>query len=262
MDAAAPRRARLAAAGAASLAAVDLGSDRLDNRGSSALLSREALRRRLLGVADVTSAALAAGLVLGAFGQRRAALSAVVGAALVLFVFKLAGLYDRDDLRLVHSTLDDVPQLAQLTGMFALGVAILQNFVLGRSVSAEQIAALWVVSFGAIVVARILARALAARSLPAERCLVIGEPGRTQRIREKLASSQARAEVVAALRLEGGDIDKIDWVDTHELIAEIVRDLNVHRIIIAPTTADTGVVDLIRVAKGGRRESQRATSHV
>ena len=78
----------------------------------------------------------------------------MVGAALVLFVFKLAGLYDRDDLRLVHSTLDDVPQLAQLTGLFALGVAILQNFVLGRTVSAEQIAALWIVSF--------------ARSLPRE----------------------------------------------------------------------------------------------
>ena len=28
-----------------------------------------------------------------------------------------------------------------------------------------------------------------------------------------------------------------------------MRDLNVHRIIIAPTTTDTGVVDLIRVAK-------------
>jgi len=249
-DAATSRRARLATAVAPSLTAVDLRSDEVDNRGSSALLSREALRRRLLGVADVTSAALAAGLVLGAFGQRRAALSAVVGAALVLFVFKLAGLYDRDDLRLVHSTLDDVPQLAQLTGLFALGVAILQNLVLGRTVSAKQIAALWVVSFGAIVLARIVARALAARSLPAERCLVIGEIGRTQRIREKLASSQARAEVVAALRLEGGDIDKLDWADTDELIAEIVRDLNVHRIIIAPTTADTGVVDMIRVAKG------------
>ena len=252
-DAAARRPARLAAVGRASAAAVDLESERLDNRGSSALLSREALRRRLLGVADVTSAALAAGVVLGAFDQRRAALSAVVGAALVLLVFKLAGLYDRDDLRLVHSTLDDVPQLAQLTGLFALGVAILQNFVLGRSVSADQIAALWVVSFGAIVVARILARALVAHILPAERCLVIGESGRTQRIREKLASSQARAEVIAALPLEGGDIDEIDWVHTPEFIADLVCDLNVHRIIIAPTTADTGVVDLIHGGTEGAR---------
>ena len=262
VDAPALRPAMLAAASAASAAGVDLESGRLDNRGSSALLSREALRRRLLGVADVTSAALAAGLVLGAFGQRRAAFSALVGAALVLVVFKLAGLYDRDDLRLVHSTLDDVPQLAQLTGLFALGVAILQNFVLRRSVSADQIAALWAVSLGAIVVARILARALAARSLPAERCLVIGDRARTQHIREKLASSRARAEVIAALPLEGRDIDEIDWVDTHELIVDLVRNLNVHRIIIAPTSTDTGCGRPDSRCEGGGREGQRATAHV
>ena len=212
-------------------------------------LRRESLHRRLLGIADVTSAAVAAGLVLGAFDQRRAALSALVGAALVLLVFKLAGLYDRDELKLVHSTLDDVPLLVQLTGLFALGVAILQDFVLERTVSADQIAALWVVSFAAIVGARVLARAVAARSLPAERCLVIGEDGRADRIREKLASSRASALVIASLPLEAGDIDSIDWIESPEVIRELVRDLNVHRIIIAPTTTDTGVVDLIRVAK-------------
>ena len=174
----------------------------------------------------------------------------MVGAALVLFLFKLAGLYDRDDLRLVHSTLDDVPQLAQLTGMFALGVAILQDFVLGRTVSAEQIAALWVVSFGAICSARIVARALAARSLPTERCLVIGEIGQAHGSARSLHRAGPAPRSSPRCRLEGGDIDKLDWVDTHESIREIVRDLNVHRIIIAPTTADTGVVDMIRVAKG------------
>jgi hypothetical protein len=249
VDAVALRQAKLASATEASTSTADLASHRLDGRRATAVQWRESLRRRLLGVADVASAALAAGLVLGAFDQRRVALSAVVGAGLVLFVFKLAGLYDRDDLRLVHSTLDDVPQLAQLTGLFALGVAILQNFVLSRSVSAEQIAAPWIASFGAIVVARILVRALAARSLPTERCLVIGEPGRMQRIRQKLASSQARADVIAALPLESGDIDEIDWVNNPEFIGELVSDLNVHRIIIAPTTTDTGVVDLIRIAK-------------
>ena len=226
-----------------------LQSAELDRRRRAGLLWREALHRRLLAVADVTAAAVAAGLVLGAFNQRRAALSALLGAALVLIVFRLAGLYDRDDLRLVHSTLDDVPQLAQLTGLFGLGVAILQNFVLQRSVSTEQIATLWVASFGAIVGGRALARAVTARSLPAERCLVIGDDGRAQRIREKLASSQARAQVIASLPLERGEIEEADWVHTPEIIRDLVRDLNVHRIIIAPTSADTGVVDLIRVAK-------------
>jgi exopolysaccharide biosynthesis polyprenyl glycosylphosphotransferase len=231
-------------------AAGNLGAAPLDRRRPAGLLWREALHHRLLGVADVTAAAVAAGLVLGAFDQRRAALSALVGAGLVLFVFKLAGLYDRDDLKLVHSTLDDVPQLAQLTGLFALGVAILQNTVLQRPVSADQIAALWVVSFGAIVGARVLARGVTARSLPAERCLVIGDDGRAERIREKLASSQARAQVIASLPLGASDMADVDWIDSPQVMRGLVRDLNLHRIIIAPTTTDTGVVDLIRVAKG------------
>ena len=40
---------------------------------------------------------------------------AVAGASMVVLLFKMAGLYDRDDLRLVHSTLDEVPLLLQLT---------------------------------------------------------------------------------------------------------------------------------------------------
>jgi exopolysaccharide biosynthesis polyprenyl glycosylphosphotransferase len=242
----------LAAASPESAPATSLESAGPDRVGSAGLLWRESLHRRLLGVADVTSAAVAAGLVLGAFDQRRAALSALVGAALVLLVFKLAGLYDRDQLRLAQSTLDDVPLLAQLTGLFALCVAILQNFVLERTVSADQIAALWVASFGGIVMARMIARAVTARSLPAERCLVIGDDERTERIREKLASARARAVVIASLPLDGSDIEHIEWIESIEspgFIRDLVRDLNINRIIIAPTTTDTAIVDLIRVAK-------------
>jgi hypothetical protein len=46
---------------------------------------------------------------------------------LVIVPFKIAGLYDRDDLRLVHSTLDEVPRAHALTALFALGVTILQS---------------------------------------------------------------------------------------------------------------------------------------
>lgn len=242
----APRTGGLTTAGADAAVLQDLGSAEID-ASRSALLWREALHRRLLGVADVTAAAVAASLVLGAFDQRRAALSALVGAALVLFVFKLSGLYDRDDLRVVHSTLDEVPLLAQLTGVFALGVAILQDVILGRTVSADQIAALWIVSLGAIVGARILARAVADRTLPVERCLVIGDQGRAEHICEKLAASHARAAVIASMPLGNGE--DVDWVQTPESVRDLVRELNVHRIIIAPTATDTSMIDLIRVAK-------------
>jgi exopolysaccharide biosynthesis polyprenyl glycosylphosphotransferase len=217
---------------------------------SAPILWRESLHRRLLGIADVICAGLALAVVLSVFDQRQVALAAVGGIALVVFLFKVAGLYDHDDLRLVHSTLDEVPLLTQVTGLFALVIAGLQTLVLEGNLRAGQIVALWVASFGAILAGRLVARAVAGRTAPLERCLVIGEPPQVNRIREKLASSQARAAVVASLPLagedvEGGDRGAIPWV-----IRNIVGELGVHRIIIAPTTTDnSGVVDLIRIAK-------------
>jgi exopolysaccharide biosynthesis polyprenyl glycosylphosphotransferase len=250
----APRLRQLTPAtdGSAALPAADLGPTDIDGRASASLLWREALQRRLLGVADMTSAALTVVVGLHMFGQHRVTLAALTGATVVLLLFKVAGLYDRDDLRLVHSTLDEVPLLAQLTGLFALCVAIVHTIVLAGTLSADQIAALWIASFGAILSGRVLARAVAGRTSPVERCLVIGEAGRVNHIREKLASSQARALVIASLPLAGEGVDDDDdgWVDSPEIIRDFVRELNIHRIIVAPTTTDaTGVVELIRIAK-------------
>jgi exopolysaccharide biosynthesis polyprenyl glycosylphosphotransferase len=168
----------------------------------------------------------------------------------LLFLFKTGGLYDRDDLRVVHSTLDEIPQLAQLTGLFALGIAILQSIVLWGSLSGGRIAALWLASLSAVVCARVIARALAGRTTPPERCLIIGEPVQVGRIRAKLAASRAHADVVATLPLASADVPAAEWVVVPGMMRRVVADHNVHRIIIALTTPDTRpVVELIRVAK-------------
>jgi exopolysaccharide biosynthesis polyprenyl glycosylphosphotransferase len=174
----------------------------------------------------------------------------VAGVFLVLALFKVAGLYDRDDLRLIHSTLDEVPLLAQLTGLFALCVAVLQSMVLTSALAAGQIATLWIASFGAIVVGRTLARTVAGRASQLERCLVFGEIDQVDRIREKLLTSRARAVVVASLPLAGEELEAGDWAAMPELIRRVVSELSVHRIIIAPTTTEgAGVVNMIRMAK-------------
>jgi exopolysaccharide biosynthesis polyprenyl glycosylphosphotransferase len=211
------------------------------------LLRREALHRRLLGAADVLAATLALVLVLELLGGDQAGVAAVLGMPLVVVLFKVAGLYDRDELRLVHSTLDEVPVLAQLTGLYALCVTILQPLLIHGALGGGQIAALWLTSLVAIVGGRMLARGLAAHVSPVERCLVIGEPQRAQRIREKLASSRARAAVIATLPLGA---DEGDRFGSPESVRSLVLELRVHRIILAPTTTDThGVTELIRVAK-------------
>jgi exopolysaccharide biosynthesis polyprenyl glycosylphosphotransferase len=246
---------RRASEHAAVLPAVGLdhvGIDRvgIDVRRSAPLAWRNALHRRLLATADMTSAGLALILVMSVFDQQRVLLAALVGAALVVFLFKLVGLYDSDDLRLVRSTLDEVPLLTQLTCMFTLIFSIFHDIVLAGALDAAQIAGLWMVSFGAILSGRLMARALSGRTLPGERCLVIGESERVERIREKLASSRTRAAVVASLPFEVEEMEHGDWVAIPPIISRIVRELSIDRIIIAPSRAESsGVVHLIRIAK-------------
>jgi exopolysaccharide biosynthesis polyprenyl glycosylphosphotransferase len=97
---------------------------------------------------------------------------------------------------------------------------------------------------------RVVARTVAARVTPAERCLVIGEVAQVERIREKVAASHARATVVASLPLAGEDGEDLLAIRSPEEMRRVARELQVDRIIIAPTTTDAaGVVDLIRMAK-------------
>ena len=216
----------------------------------ASLIWREAIRRRLLGISDMAAVSVALLAVLGGVHPRFGLLTLPIGIVLVLVLFKVGGLYDRDDLRVVQSTLDEAPTLVQLTGLFALGVGITISMLPSHEVRAQQIALLWAISFAAIFGGRMIARAAAGRAAPAERCLVIGEPERADRVRQKLAASRARAEVVAALPIHPHDIEDRDWMAMPQLLRRVVQDLNVHRIIIAPTTTDTtGVVNLIRTAK-------------
>jgi exopolysaccharide biosynthesis polyprenyl glycosylphosphotransferase len=220
-----------------------------DAGAAPSLLWREALNRRMLAVADVVSASIALVVVLNLLGHDRVALAAIAGMPLVLCLFKVAGLYDRDQLRIVHSTLDEVPVLLQLTGLFALGVTILQPVVLTGALGGAQIAALWVGSFAAIMAGRMLARSAAGRLAAVERCLVIGETAQVRRIREKLAAANARARVVASLPFAGEDVDGLG-IGSPEAIRRVAWELQVHRIIIAPSATDAGgVAKLIRVAK-------------
>jgi hypothetical protein len=84
-------------------------------------------------VSDVLAATLALVLVLTLLGNDQVGLATLAGMPLVVVLFKIAGLYDRDQLRLVHSTLDEAPLLVQLTGLYALSVTILQPFLLAEA---------------------------------------------------------------------------------------------------------------------------------
>src|SRR3954454_11892646 len=215
---------------------------------SDALLRREAVQRRLLALGDLLGATLALWFVLRVpNGPDHPLPLLIAGMTLVVLVFKLAGLYDRDQLRIVHSTLDEPPQLLQLTGLYVLGVVIAQSVLISGTLGGDQLAALWMTTFLLVVAGRMVARWVGGRAPPTQRCLVTGDRPRSDRLRAKLSSSRARATVVATLPLEGWDV--LDPLDP-EAVRNLVDELSVHRIIIVPTTAESAdIVELIRIAK-------------
>src|SRR3954471_22887481 len=70
-----------------------------DDQRLASLWRRDALHRRLLGLADVAGAAVTLLVVLDLVGHARTGFAALALTPLVVLVFKLAGLYDRDELR-------------------------------------------------------------------------------------------------------------------------------------------------------------------
>lgn len=212
----------------------------------SSVSGREVLQRRLLAAADILAVALTVILALNVQGLRRVALVAVA-LPLVIVPFKVAGLYDRDELRLGRSTLDEAPALMQLTALFALGVTIIKLLLQHGTLGGDRIAELWLGAFVATLMGRSLARWVGARVSPLERCLVIGEFERAEWIRERLASSTARATVVASLPLDQQDVDGPEGLKG---MRELVQVLDVDRVVIAPSSGDAvDTVGLIRVAK-------------
>ncbi len=207
---------------------------------------RESLYRRYLGTSDCFMALLALSIVATAFDRELGIASLLCGPLLVL-MHKMAGLYERDALVLRQSTLDEVPTLVQLAGIFTLMVTVLQPLLLRDPFSYLHVGALWLLSSMLVVAGRTLARRLASARSTVERCLVIGGGDHAKRISEKLISSGLRARVVATLPLAGDDTRAIGGPDQ---LRRIVREHDVHRVIIAPVSNNSSaMVELIRITK-------------
>jgi exopolysaccharide biosynthesis polyprenyl glycosylphosphotransferase len=224
--------------------AAPAAADTLPRAGAVTARWREQLDRRLLLLADIAALMLAATLVPTLFGKAGVALA---GLPLALIVFKLGGLYDRDDLRLVPSTLDEMPALLQLTGLVALGVAIVQPAMLHATQSGLELAALWLTLLVAVAGARLLARSAARRLSPAQRCVLVGSADQFDRISDRLAASKARATVVAYLPFDDQHVRELRSV---EAVQRLARELCAQRVIIAPSPTDhQEAAELIRAAK-------------
>ncbi|HWF52278.1 MAG TPA: exopolysaccharide biosynthesis polyprenyl glycosylphosphotransferase [Solirubrobacteraceae bacterium] len=219
----------------------------VEARRSASRWSGAAFQRRVLGFADSACATVAIVAVFSLLSKPSLALG-LACAPLALSLFKLAGLYDRDELRLAPSTLDEVPRLLAMTGLVVLALVIVQPALLSRGVTGFQIALLWLTSFATITSGRAMARSITGRTQAVERCLVIGDLEQARRVRDRLTASGARAEVVTCLPLAGDDLD--DELEIPLFVSQLILEQHIDRVIIAPAAEDaTGGVELIRMVK-------------
>jgi exopolysaccharide biosynthesis polyprenyl glycosylphosphotransferase len=218
-----------------------------------AVLEREGLYRRLLALADVVAASVALALTVMVLGSDRFRLGALVVLPIVVLVSKVLGLYDRDELVLRKTTLDEAPAMFQVAGLYALLVWLLQADIVQGDLSRYQVLGIWGTLFVAFLLARAGARGLARRLAPPERCLVVGSVATADMLRRKLdLDASTDAAVVGCFPLPAPD-------DGESLAAlrTAIDELEVHRVIVVPPFDEAeGVLELMgRVKQLGVRVS-------
>jgi len=196
---------------------------------------RDTIFRRALVAADLVAVSLSFALALGLGGLRPAVLLLPV---LTVLAAKTMGLYDRDQLVVRKRTLDEAPALFQLATLLSLVAWLGHDLVSTAPVGRVAIVALWALTFVNHLLWRTTARRLAQVAAPTERCLLVGDAAEQRRLRDKLAGdARLKAEVVASLPLLERRAGHTGGAP-HGSLEQLVRDLRVHRVIVAPDGAD------------------------
>jgi exopolysaccharide biosynthesis polyprenyl glycosylphosphotransferase len=223
-------------------------------RGPAASLLRDALFRRVLLVADVVAITGAFALTV-ALSSRSLQLTwaSAAGLPILLVCAKLSGLYDRDETLLRKTTLDEAPKLLQVATLCALVAWLAGGLLVNGTLDRHEALFLWLALVVGLVLARAVARWLALRLSPTERCLFIGDAISAEAIRAKLEHRCGiKAVMVAQIDLDKTAPWSTDSFSAPRLteIRDLARSLDVHRAIVAPRSADAGeTLDLVRTLK-------------
>ncbi len=209
----------------------------LDTRRSERLrspLRRDAIFRRGLAAADLI-AGTATMLSVGTLQWHGFDPYTLIAVLLIVPLAKLLGRYDREQLVVRKSTLEEFPLLVGLAGAFALtwsALALLDP----AGPYHERAAVVWVVATVLITVTRSIARSLARALGPTERVLIVGNVyARTRITHSVVAEPAARLEVVGFVPFE--ENDESDATDDLPLadMNQVVDRLQVDRVLLVPT---------------------------
>jgi len=212
-----------------------------------AVRRRDAIFRRLLALADQLGTAAALLVVVLVAGHELHP-GALVVLPTVLLLGKLLGLYERDELVIHKSTLEEAPKLLQLSVLFAIFVWLVESLILEGALAKPDFLLLWAIAFVGCITGRAGARQVAHRLAPSERAVFLGPPEMLRLLRAKLELGSAATGVDVVNRHDLEDEHGVSLVSGR--LGQIVREHSAHRVILAPSATDSdAVLDLIREAK-------------
>jgi exopolysaccharide biosynthesis polyprenyl glycosylphosphotransferase len=219
-------------------------------------MRRDALFRRFLLVADVLAIVGAFALTI-ALSSRELQLTweAVIAVPVLLVAAKITGLYDRDEMLIRKTTLDEAPKLFQLATLCALVMLLRGTLLVKGALDRHEVLLLWLSLAAMLILFRALARVLALRIVPPERCLFIGDESLSGTICAKLTGHcGVKAEVVAHLDLDQAAQWSTDAFSAPRLaeISELAESMDVHRAIVAPGwrgAEQEAILNLVRTLK-------------
>jgi len=211
------------------------------------------LRRWALAVADITG--IAAGvLVATEIGKMtpQNQLWAIAIAPIWIFVAKLYNLYDRDDRRIQHRTIEEVPSLlatAAITVVVAKGLTLLLPIPVFSSAAMITIG---VVGFIVGFVLRASARFLYSQVAEKQETIVVGSGAKAALVAKRLAQkagggiSLAGYVAQSANGTDDGPADLgVDYFGTVEDLPKIAAEKGISRVVIADDSLGTRAIGRI-----------------
>ncbi|MEV4422530.1 exopolysaccharide biosynthesis polyprenyl glycosylphosphotransferase [Patulibacter sp. NPDC049589] len=216
---------------------------------------RERRFRRVLAASDVvvSTAVLGSTLQFSRSGHFTVALLAFV--ALVVTYSKVAGLYDRDDLKIHKTTLDEVPRIFGLSTVLVLVFVLYERQFSAWESAAPDLVSAWLGLTVGLTGGRWLSRRVLERWCGVERAFVVGGEDRADEIVRR-TDGRGGVEVVGSLPIQAA-------AGSADTLSDVVRRRHVDRVIVAPDagTSQELVHETIRRGKqSGARVSLLPTT--
>ncbi len=218
---------------------------------------RDALRRRLLALADLI-AAVGASIVIASSSADAFWALALLPAWVV--IAKLIGLYDRDHAAIRHLTIDELPSIAAWAGAGVAMLALVLPQTPAGQVEPGHAFVAWLVATGGALVLRGAARWSWRRATPREVTAVIGDGDLAEMIRRKLelfpdmhlqliphAESRPFDEILEEADRVIFASDSMEPGEVRDVVA-FCRERQVKLSVISPLHGRAGPVRLSRVA--------------